>query len=204
MGKVSARGLVCKPGFDFARQRGALAWRSLWRYLARCHTNDPQEVILSQIDRIEKRWWNDPALQALSVEDAKAVIDALAIAMYADFEREADEETAFERAMDSLPGNWNDIEELSNYANGAADRAAALRDSNAIVEQIQKVAAKLPAAVHRQTFGMIITVMVSDRELEGAEGEAISAFARAIGLDENQAREVYTETLDALGLTIED
>ena len=155
---------------------------------------------MKAIERIEKRWITDSALQALSGEEAGAVIDVLALAVYADLSAQTVEEDAFESASMSLPFGWAEIAELSDRAQAAASHAAALSTEAAVMAQVSAAAGAIPASIRPQVFGMIVAIAVADRQLEDSEAALLTSFAEAFEFDEERAHGIYNEIVEAMGL----
>ena len=155
---------------------------------------------MNAIERIEKRWIRDAALQGLNVEEAGAVIDALALAVYADLSAQGAEEQAFDSASMSLPFGWAETKALSERAKKAGSSAAALKTEAEVLARVSVSAADIPKAVHEQVFGMIVAILVADRQLEDSEAALLTTFAHAFALSEEKAHGVYEEIVEAMGL----
>ena len=155
---------------------------------------------MKAIERIEQRWITDKDLQDLSVDQARCVIDALALAVFADLESDSDEAVAFESTSMSLPFGWGEIEELGAYADTVSRLVAKLTTEADILARVQEVASAIPEQVREQVFGMIVAIAVADRELHDSEAALLTAFAGAFAFDEDTARGIYDDIVDAMGL----
>lgn len=156
---------------------------------------------IQAIERIDARWINDPAIQALTIPQARAVIDALSLAVYADLSIDDAEAFAFNDLVFVLPCNWGEIVELNEYALMSVRTAALLSNPTAIRGHIGEISAQLPEAVHGQVFAMLLAITVADKKIQPGEAELLSWFSEALGLSEEEAEAIYHDTLDALGLT---
>ncbi len=154
---------------------------------------------MKAIERIEQRWLRDEDLQNLTVDQAKTVIDTLALVMFADMETDATEEAAYDTLTMTLPFGWGEIAELISHS-AQASRKAATCSTAEIQSQIEAAAAAVPEHVRTQVMGMIIAVAVSDKELKDAEAQVLSHFSAAFGFDKAKAQSIYQDTLDAMGL----
>ena len=152
------------------------------------------------VRRLERRWLKDAELQALELEQVKAIIDALALTMYADFSSDDQEQGAFTSMMLSLPCGWADTAELSDYAEEAREAASKLSSNEELLAHAKEIAGRIPESVRRQAFEMSVALTIADRELTMGEAAVLSAFGEELGFDEASSIEIYEEILDALGL----
>jgi len=152
------------------------------------------------VRRLEKRWLQDPALQALTLDQVKAFIDALALAMYADFHSDDEEDKAFASMMLSLPCDWAATAELAEYAVQARVHASAIKDPEEVLALAIATAARIPPHVRTQAFEMMAALTIADRELDMGEAAVLTTFGQALGFDEPTTVSLYEAILDALGL----
>lgn len=155
---------------------------------------------MKAIERIEKRWFRDEALQALDVEQARGVIDALSLMMFADLETDSDEASAYDAVAMTLPFGWSEIAELSGHAETAAAQAAGLKSTDAVLVQVDQIAKDISTSVRPQVFSMVVAIAVSDRELKDSEAAVLTRFAEGFGFSAEEGQRIYQDTLDAMGL----
>ena len=155
---------------------------------------------MKAIERIEKRWITDEKLQGLDMGEAKCVIDALALMVYADLRQEGAEAAAFESASMSLPFGWSEIADLEAHAASASASASALGSEDEIVDRVVEVAASIPSQVREQVLGMVIAIAVSDSELHENEAGILNVFAQTFEIEEDRAGAIFEEIVAAMGL----
>jgi hypothetical protein len=156
------------------------------------------------IQRIERRWLADDAIQALTIPQTHTLIQAMALAIYANHRRGHTEEDTFDALLLTLPCGWGEIRELDEYAVRACKEAALIGDEALLDSRISEVAAATPEAVRPQLFAMLIALTVADRVLDPEEIHALNRFAAAFGFDDARTEALYSDTLEALDLVVED
>lgn len=156
------------------------------------------------IERIEKRWLADPAIQALTIPQTHTLIQAMALAIYANHLRGRAEEDTFDALLLTLPCGWGEIRELDDYATGACKEASLIGSVELLHDRIREVAANTPQAARPQLFAMLIALTVADQVLDPQEVDALNHFALGFGFDDATTQALYADTLDALGLVPED
>ena len=157
---------------------------------------------MNPLERIAHRWSSDPVLRDLDVEDAQHVIDAIALAVFADMEIDESEEETLEELVDQLvlPASWSEAVELRAYAAASCREAALMSGFDMLRERALDIGARIPVEAQPQVFSMLVAVTVADREMAEGEGELLTAFVEAFELSEDEAEQIYEETLEALGL----
>lgn len=138
---------------------------------------------------------DDEGLADLPREGVLAVVEALALAVYADGKIEDVERRRFESAVADLPFSF-DEEARSRVIGEAAARAieAAARGTPQAFEDFARaVAARLPEApVRQRVFRTMARIAVADRDFDesGPEMAVLGAFAAAFGMDPVHARAI--------------
>ena len=158
---------------------------------------------MNPIERLEKRWLTDKALQALSTDEAKPIIEALAVTIYADLNADESEEDAYDAMVLTLPCGWSEVDELDQHATRCAARAAELDSLEAVSTRIAELVEKIPDNVYEQVFEMLIALTASDLEMRESEVAALSQFGTAFGFDQPQADAIYNRIIEAMGLVAE-
>jgi len=155
---------------------------------------------VNRIERLEKRWLADRDLQELSPDHTRAIIDALALAVYADLNVDEQEEEAFDSLVLSLPCGWSEVEDLDIHASKAVKAAATIGSVEGLRARANEIAATIPEHVRDQVFSMLIAVAVADLEMHEHEVTALTVFGEAFGFDQAKADMIYADTIEGLGL----
>ena len=146
-----------------------------------------------------QRWLTDRDLQDLAEAEVKAVIDALALALYADFKINTCENDEFESLLMVLSwGRDPSAFDSARYAEVARMKAGAVKDPEALDAYARDVAARLHGTVREKCYSMIVTLTVADNELSTDEEDVLRTFAKAFDIDDARSEAIYQATLKAL------
>lgn len=150
--------------------------------------------------QILQQWLADPDIQDLTLGEVRAVIDALALTMMADYEVGVSEYEEFASLMLALPGTEQEHED---YVPTAVEKAAVVESPAELAAFAEDIAQRLHERVHEKVFSMFVTMMVADREISADEEVVLRAFADAFGLAGERTDVIFRKTLEKLGLAVE-
>ncbi len=154
---------------------------------------------MSGLERALARWLTDRDLMDLSDGEVLAVVDALALAIYADFSVNRFEDDAFESLVTALTwGRGGEDGPLDRPVEVARMRAGAVTTPEALDAFAANVAGRLPASALEKVYSMIVTIAVADNEIKSEEEDLLSSFAGAFGIKAERAEAIYRATLRAL------
>jgi hypothetical protein len=152
---------------------------------------------------ILQSWLTDRDIQELGGSEVRAVIDALALAVYADFEVNIEEEVELESLLMALPRPTGGTDREAEMEE-AKTWAANVESAESLSAFIDSVATRLPKKVYDKVYAMVVTITVADRELLPDEETVLAAFAEGFGISERRAAEITAGTLRRLRLETED
>lgn len=151
------------------------------------------------LERIHHRWINDQDLQELNEAQCRAVVEVLALAVYADGNADPIELSTYEDLVFTLPFPWEGFDTLEDYARECKERVAEL-DEEDFEARIYSVGELIPDEVGPQVFAMVSAILVIDEILDDAEGEILTMFCEALEVDDHEARMIFDELVEDLGL----
>lgn len=152
---------------------------------------------MSQLAELNDTWRNDEALESLVAEEAEAIIDALAMAVYADFEYNEYEAEELAELVSSMPWAWAQELDERSYSVTALELAAEVQTEDALTTYCNKVAEQLPEEVYPTVYRMMVDITTSDGEVNEDERLVLAAFAYALALSDDEADAIYNAGLEA-------
>jgi uncharacterized tellurite resistance protein B-like protein len=125
-------------------------------------------------------------IKALSDDQQSVIFDALVTAAWADGNVSEAEMSRFEKEIVKIPWGKPDSV-LIEMVKASKERLASLKTRDSVLTFIKDIADKLPKQELREkvvyTMGLI---MFTDRELNNAEANVITAFKEAFGIDKER------------------
>lgn len=119
----------------------------------------------------------------VEVEEAHAIVDALALAVYADQEIGDDEEKEINELVGEMQWSWA-VNLLSDgYVSEALSKAKTIVDEERVPEAAATIAKAIHDGRYPYLFEMLARIVVVDREVTYSETDFINAFAEAFGID---------------------
>lgn len=136
----------------------------------------------------------DPVLKDLDEEQVEAVIQVLALAVYADAEVGLMEKTEFDDMMVKLPWMEDKETKVETLTKRAMARAKEARADDAIREMAGEAATRLgEPAVRERVYRMAATIACVDLHLHPDESRVLKHLAEAFAIDEGDAQRIIEE-----------
>ena len=146
-----------------------------------------------------QRWMTDRDLQDLTRGEVDAVIDALAMGVFADFEVNSYEEDEFSALLTALTWGRQSSGTFQAQAETARFKAQAMGSEEALEDFAADIASRLPKTVVEKVYSMLASIAAADNELNSDEEAVLAAFANAFGIGADRADAIYKRTLLAIG-----
>ena len=138
---------------------------------------------MSEWQAITAKIKRDDALRELDAAGCEAIIDALALVMYADDEASFLELSELELLLHALPWALSAPGEVERYTEQAVRRAQSLRSASARHAQVSDIAARLPSPhARKQTLMMAAAMAQANFHTSVAERALLMALADAFVL----------------------
>lgn len=135
----------------------------------------------------------DQDMTDFTPEQNLAVLEALALAIYADGRVDDAERDKFDQALSELPWRWlTDEAEVARIVRETTARVRDLR-SDEVSALVESIAERLPEqAIRHRVFRMMASIVVADRDLAdgGAEASVLDRFVAAFAMDPQHARDI--------------
>ncbi len=144
-------------------------------------------------------WLTDKSIQDLKDGEIEAIIDALTLAIQADFEASEVEEEEFSSLLMALP-QASDLVRRTEHIKRSRDKAAQVSTAEALSEYVHHVASRLSEGIYERVYSMVVTLVVADRELSPDEEVVLEAFAEEFDISAERSKEIFEGTLSKLGL----
>ena len=128
--------------------------------------------------------FSDELLAELDQEQCEALVDAIAIAVYADFDASEDEELEAKLLLNDLPLAWENAEAAEHYLDQAMRRASRLPDHE-LKDAIVDVADRIPAEAWPKVYEFVAAVVYADQDRNLDEDVVLRTFQTVLGLDDD-------------------
>lgn len=149
---------------------------------------------------LSKLWRRDPAVQRMTFEQVKAVVDALVITVYAHTEVHPREEEEFSKFILSLPCDITELAELDAHIEDAKLKAQRVRRITDLERWAGAIRGDLPDDVLRQVYSMVSAIVVADKKIRTQEKAVLAIFATAFDIGPKEAAVIFTQTMNEFGL----
>lgn len=125
--------------------------------------------------------------------EARAIVDALALAVYADHEINDDEEIEINELVSEMQWSWADDLLSEGYVAMALTKAKEVVDDDGVAEAAGDIADVVDDGRYPYLFEMLARIVVADREVTYSETDFIAAFAAAFEMDPALAAEIVED-----------
>ena len=134
-------------------------------------------------------------MKGISEDQQSTVFDALVAAAWADGNVSDSERERFEQEVVKIPFGKPEAE-LIKMIHASTAKVGALQDKDAVLAFIKSIAEKLPNQDFREKLlHTMVKVMYSDKDLNAAERNVITAFVEAFGVTTARFQDIAASVL---------